>query len=98
LRNAAALFRIDSAAGCSVHTVELQAPVLEGTTDSKSGHADVHGRYEFNCKAGAKAGHVELGFFDAFAGLRRLELQVVTPRGQLKARLTRPTSRLALVR
>ncbi|HLL09833.1 MAG TPA: DUF2796 domain-containing protein [Rubrivivax sp.] len=98
LRKGAELFRIDAAAGCSLHSADLQAPVLEGAADSKGGHADVQGHYEFHCNAGAKAGHVEIGLFEAFAGLRRLDLQVVTPRGQLKARLNRPTSRLALVR
>lgn len=98
LNDAASMFRIDTAAGCSVHKVELQAPVLEAGADTKEGHAELQGHFEFHCTAGAKAGHVELGLFAAFAALRRIELQVVTPRGQLKARLTRPASRVALVR
>lgn len=98
LNDATKMFRIDASAGCKVHKVELQAPALEAGADSKDGHAELQGHYEFHCTAGAKAGHVELGLFEAFAGLRRIELQVVTPRGQLKARLTRPASRVALVR
>lgn len=98
LRDAAALFRIDPAAGCTVHKVELSAPALDAAADGKDGHAELQGHYEFNCKAGARAGFVELGLFDSFAALRRIELQVVTPRGQLKASLSKPASRVALVR
>ncbi len=98
LRDAAALFRIDPAAACTVHRVELSAPALEAGADSKDGHAELQGHYEFNCKAGARASFVELGLFDSFAALRRIDLQVVTPRGQLKARLSKPASRVALVR
>lgn len=96
LRDAAALFRIDGAAGCTPGAVKVQAPALEG--GAAEGHADADAEYEFNCRAGARAGFVEVGLFDAFPALRRVELQVVTPRGQLKATLAKPASRVALVR
>jgi hypothetical protein len=112
LRDAAALFRIDGSAGCTPIRAEVLAPLLEPAAGAapaaatapaakppaKDGHADLQAYYEFSCQAGARAGFVELGLFDAFAGLRRVDLQVVTPRGQLKARLVRPASRVALVR
>lgn len=94
------LFRIDSAAGCSLAKVTLTAPALGlgGTAPEKDAHADLQGRFEFSCKAGNKAGFVEVGLFDAFGSLKRIDLQVVTPRGQLKATLVKPASRVALLR
>lgn len=100
LQAAGGLFRIDSAAGCTLAKVTLtSAPLgLNGAPGEKEGHADLQGRFEFTCKAGNKAGFVEVGLFDAFASLKRIDLQVVTPRGQLKATLVKPASRVALVR
>jgi hypothetical protein len=62
------------------------------------GHGDLEGHFEFACKAGSRAGFVEVGLFTAFAPLRRVELQVVTAKGQMKATLVRPASRVALAR
>ena len=101
LRSAATLFRIDTTAQCTPGTVVLESAVLGlGTTaeESKDGHADVQASVEFNCKNGTKAGFVELGLFEAFARLQRVEVQTATPRGQMKATLRRPVSRVPLVR
>jgi len=100
LRAGDSLFRIDSAAGCTLARVILvSAPLGLGTEASdKDGHADLQGRFEYTCKAGGRAGFVEVGLFDAFAPLKRIELQVATPKGQLKATLVKPASRVALVR
>jgi hypothetical protein len=100
LRAAATLFRIDPAAGCTLAKVTLVSPALGlgGTAPDKEGHADMDARFEFDCKAGNRAGFVEVGLFDAFAALKRIELQVATPKGQLKATLVKPASRVALAR
>jgi len=111
LRDAASLFRIDSAAACVLDKVELDSAVLQlvkagtsptvptvPTAPAKGEHADLDGHFEFKCQAGAKAGFVEVLMFDAFPGLRRIDLQIATPRGQVKATLNRPASRVNLVR
>jgi len=100
LRDGAALFRIDGQAGCELAKVDLKSPHLGlGTGAPAAGdHAELEGSYEFKCKAGARAGFVEVGLFDAFAQLKRLELQVSTPKGQIKATLRRPASRVQLAR
>ncbi len=94
------LLRVDGAAGCKPGAVRIDAPALAqgGTASDKDGHADLEAQFEFVCTAGTKAGFVEVGLFDAFPRLTRLELQLVGPRGQLKATLRRPNSRVALVR
>ncbi len=109
LRDAAALFRIDGAAGCTLAKVTLDAPVLGVTpagtaapaapaAPAKSEHADLEGRFEFTCKADARPAFVEVGLFEAFSGMKRIELQLVLPKGQMKATLVRPATRVALAR
>ena len=103
LRDAALLFRIDAAAGCSLARVELNSAALglgpaAGTAARAAEHGDLSATFEFRCTAGARAGFVEVGLFDAFPGLKRLDLQVATPKGQLKAILRRPATRVALAR
>jgi Protein of unknown function (DUF2796) len=101
LRAGTTLFRIDGAAGCTLDKVDLvSAPLQLGAAPAAGSgdHGDLNGSYQFTCKAAAKAGFVEVGLFEAFAGFKRIELQVATPRGQLKATLRRPSSRVVLAR
>jgi hypothetical protein len=100
LNGADSLFRIDPAAGCTLAKVALVSPALGlgGTAPEKEGHAELEGHFEFTCKAGTRAGFIEVGLFDAFAALKRIDLQVVSPKGQMKVTLVRPASRVALVR
>lgn len=100
LRDGAALFRIDGNAGCTLAQVSLEsAPLQLGKKTATAGeHADLEGSYEFRCKAGAKAAFLEVGLFDAFPQVKRIELQVATPKGQMKATLRRPSTRVMLVR
>ena len=106
LRAAEALFRIDPAAGCTLAKVDLvsapldlgRAAVGAAVRAAPNDHSDLNGVFEFRCTNGARAGFVELGLFDAFPALKRIELQVVTPRGQLKATLRKPASRVMLAR
>ena len=104
LRAGDVLFRIDTAAGCQLSKVELASPLLGLSTPGKQSvaaageHGDLSGSFEFLCTQGARAGFLEVGLFDAFPALKRIDLQVATPKGQLKAVLRKPASRVALVR
>lgn len=106
LRAGDVLFRIDAAAGCTLAKVELVSALLDlgkagavsHNTTPASDHADLNGSFEFRCKNGARAGFVEVGLFEAFPALKRIDLQVATPKGQLKAVLRKPASRVALAR
>jgi hypothetical protein len=108
LRDAATLFRIDAKAGCKPGTVELvSAPLGLGPgarpaepvpAAARNDHADLEGQFDFDCIAGGQAGFLEIGLFEAFPRLQRIETQIVTPRGQLKATLRRPNARVQLAR
>jgi hypothetical protein len=102
LRNAATLFAIDPAAQCTPGPVVLTAPVLglgQAAAPAKNdGHADIDASYEFTCVDGFRAGFVEVGLFEAFSRLKRVEVQAVTRKGQIKATLKRPSTRLTLAR
>jgi hypothetical protein len=104
LQDAAALFRIDGSAGCTLAKVDLHSAPLQlgrkaaAVNDAKDAHGDLEGSFEFKCKAGAKAAFLEVGLFDAFPQVKRIDLQVATPKGQMKATLRRPATRVMLVR
>jgi len=101
LQDAAALFRIDGSAGCTLAKVDLQsAPLQLGKKPAASNdaHGDLEGSFEFKCKAGAKAAFLEVGLFEAFAQVKRIDLQVATPKGQMKATLRRPSTHVMLIR
>jgi hypothetical protein len=101
LRDGAAVFGIDPAAGCTLESVTLSAPVLgwgQAAAVPAGEHADLEAEYRFRCVDASRAGYVNHGLFEAFNRLRRLEVQMVTPRGQMKVELRRPNGRIALTR
>jgi Protein of unknown function (DUF2796) len=102
LRDAAKLFAIDPAAQCTPGPVALTSSVLglgQAAAGAQSdGHEDIDAVFEFTCADGFRAGFVEVGLFEAFARLKRLEVQAVTRKGQIKATLRRPATRLTLAR
>jgi hypothetical protein len=60
--------------------------------DKDHGHADLVVDYMFQCADAAALVGLEVGLFDTFKGLERIDVQVVGPRGQTGAKLT-PKSR-----
>jgi hypothetical protein len=101
LKAADGLFTIDAAAGCKLATVELNSAALKLGAPSEpdaDGHADLDGRIEFDCQNAARASFIDVGLFDAFRRMQRIEVQAVVPKGQLKLSLKRPARRIALVR
>ena len=51
-------------------------------------HAELEARFAFQCQDAAKLQGLEVRLFDAFRGLRQLDLQTVTAKGQKSQRLT----------
>lgn len=98
LNDAAALFRFDTAAQCRAGPVTLVSAVLslgETVKGAAGEHADLDATYVFDCVDVARANSVEHGLF-AFAGLRRVDVQLATPAGQARRTLKRSDTRIAL--
>ena len=95
------LLLIDPAARCTLARVTLNsAPLQLGTPDPKAtaeDHSDLDASFEFTCQGGAP-GFVEVGLFEAFPRLQRIEVQTATARGQTRAILKRPDKRVGLTR
>lgn len=93
LRGGAALFRTDAAAGCTLASAQVTAPVLEPAAGAAKppadGHADLEANYVFQCAQPARLAAVEVLLFDAFKRLERIEVQAVLAKGQRKAVLRR---------
>jgi hypothetical protein len=101
LKAADKLFAIDTAAGCKLTKVELSSAALKlgpAAEPDPDGHADIDGSFEFDCADAARASFIDLGLFDTFARMQRIEVQAITAKTQFKATLKRPQRRIALVR
>lgn len=99
LKDGARLFRLAPAAGCRLREVVLESPLLgvaetstrtgaDPDTDRSTVHADLHAGYRFDCAAPGALSRIEVGLFESFPALQRLEVQLVTDRSQTSATLT----------
>jgi len=97
LRAGDQLFKFDAAAGCKLANVSLESPALGlGTAKAAAGeHAELRGSWEFDCTDANQAAQVEVGLF-AFNQLKRVQVQLVLPKAQLKRELKRPNGKLSL--
>lgn len=96
------LIRPAAAAQCmlgkiTVESAALQSPApAAGAQDSE--HADLDASFEFNCRQPALLSDIELGLFDAFKRIQKIEVQVAGASGQFKQTLARPNGMLRLQR
>lgn len=92
------MFKFDAAAGCKLANVSLESPAL-GLGNAKpaasGGHAELHGSWTFDCADTAQAAQLEVGLF-TFNQLKRVQVQLVLPKAQLKRELKRPNGKLSL--
>lgn len=98
LRAPAGLFVVDGAAQCRLTRAEVTAPVLEAGAKPEDGHADLDAGYQFECARPGRLRTLELGWFDAFPRIQRIEVQLAGPQGQGKTTLRRPARSVKLVR
>ena len=57
--------------------------------EGEEGHANLEAVLEFKCAKVSALDSLTIGLFEAFSGLEELEAQVVTPKGQSAAELTK---------
>ena len=97
-----ALFVVDPAGSCRSGAVQLSSAALKlgepDPAEQQAGHADLDASFEFECGAAARADFIDTRLFERFAGIQRIDVQLVTPRGQRKLTLTRPAQRIVLPR
>lgn len=106
LRDADAVVKPTPTAGCAGRGVRLEAPVLAGTrahdgppgapAAADGGHGHLWAHYEFACARPEALEWLDLGLFEWFPRLARIDAQAVGPRGQKAQRLTRGGRRLRL--
>lgn len=97
LKQADKLFVPTAAAGCKLVSVRVEAPVLEaghkehghkGKHDEHDGHGDLDADFRFTCARPGKLTGMEVRLADTFPGMRRVDAQVVSAKGQSATRLT----------
>jgi hypothetical protein len=96
-----ALFKFPAAAGCTVSaaTVELEDGSdgdAKPKGDADHAHTEFHAQYTFDCQAPASLTSIEFGYFRVFTGAQRLDVSVITPKGQTKLEASRAKPRIDL--
>ena len=71
-------------------------PASKGTGHGgESGHAELESTFVFRCERPGNLRDLEVKIFDRFTGLRRLDVQIATSKGQKSARLSPGTRRVS---
>lgn len=98
LKDGAALFKPDAAAGCTLAEATVDAPVLQPGAKAAGDHADLDASYSFRCSQPQALRQVEVMLFDGFQRLTRIEVQVAGAKAQSKTTLRRPARTVTLAR
>ena len=103
--DASVLFKPDAAAQCVLATVSVESAALQSSPSASAkqagqegGHADLDASYEFNCARPDQLTAIDIGLFDAFKRLQKIEVQVAGAQGQSRQMLQRPDKRVKLAR
>ena len=95
-----ALFKLPSTAGCTVGaaSVELESGGPDATRKGghEDAHSEFHAQYTFDCQTPASLTSIEFDYFRAFASAQRLNVNVITPKGQTKFEVSRSKPRIDL--
>jgi len=98
LKDGAALFKPDAAAGCTLAEATVDAPVLQPGAKAGGDHADLDASYTFRCSQPQALRSVDVALFDAFQRLTRIEVQVAGAKAQSKLTLRRGARAVPLAR
>jgi len=99
-----ALFRLPAPADCRVTEANVEVEQgehdhgKEAHADAKGeGHSEFHAQYALECGSVSSVTSIEFAYFGVFAGAQKLEVNVVTPKGQSKFEATRAKPSISLV-
>jgi hypothetical protein len=103
MNDVARLIQPVAAAGCVAAAPQVDAtplqPVEQGQAAAKeAAHADLEATYTFTCAKPEALAALQLGLFDSFKRIQRIEVQVAGPQGQRKQALRRPAREVRLTR
>jgi len=103
MNDVARLIQPAAAAGCVAAAPQVNAtplqPVEQGQAAAKeAAHADLEATYTFTCAKPEALATLQLGLFDSFKRIQRIEVQVAGPQGQRKQALRRPAREVRLTR
>jgi len=103
------LFKLPASAGCRVTDAKVEVetgehdhgPKEDKTDTSKSSeeehhHSEFHNQYSLECTSPAGITTIEFGYFNAFPGAAKLDVNLITPKGQNKYEVTRANPILSL--
>jgi hypothetical protein len=103
-----ALFKLPDAAGCRVTEAKVEvedgdhdhankeAKPTKGGSKAEVAHSQFHAEYTLECTAPAGIGAIDFPYFRAFAGAKRLDVNLITAKGQTKFEVTRAKPRISL--
>jgi hypothetical protein len=96
------LFKLPVSAGCQVTEAKVEVETGEHdhanlekqgdaakSSEKEQHHSEFHNQYSVECTSPANITGIEFGYFNAFPGAEKLEVNVITPKGQNKFEVTR---------
>ena len=103
------LFAFDAAAACTLTKSDAESIVFEpapaapvassaSSTHESDEHGDLDASFEYRCLHPERLSAVDVGLFQAWPKLQRIDVDVATAGGQFKRELRSPQRRVALVR
>lgn len=96
------LFTLPAAANCQITSSELHSPLFEAEStdhahEHEHEHSDIEAHYQFSCANPQALDSLSLAaFFQQFAGLEKLQVQLISATGQNGKTLTASDSLLPL--
>jgi len=107
MRTARDLFRFDAGAQCALSRSRVESDALDegkaaaapaASASAEAEHADLDASFEFTCREPGRLTSMDVGLFDAFERIARIEAAIVTDHGQFKRELGRPQRAVSLQR
>jgi hypothetical protein len=106
LKDVATLYKLPAAAGCTVTEAEAKVEKDEHEHEQAAGkkdedaheheHSDVNAGYKLQCRAPQAIKTIEFGYFAAFPKAQKLQVTIVSGKGQQQFDVTREKPTLSL--
>ena len=94
------LFRFDPGAACTLTKSEAQSAIFQPAPagGGSEEHADLDASFEYSCTHPDKLTVLNVGLFQAYPKLKKLDVDVAAGKGQFKRNLASPQRTISLVR